>query len=240
MTSLSGKTYWLIGASEGLGRELAKQLDAQGAQLVVSARKPERLETLRSALSQARIVVMDVTDRKSVQQAIECIGEIDGVIYNAGTYEPMQASEWDSEKALTMLDVNFIGAMRVLGAIVPRFVAKGQGDVTLIGSLAGYRGLPASIGYSASKAALRSLAETMRFDLRGTGVDVRLVNPGFIKTRLTQKNDFHMPMLMTPEKAARRVIKAMERRRFRTDFPAPFSWAIRVFGILPDWIVYRR
>jgi len=80
----------------------------------------------------------------------------------------------------------------------------------------------------------------MRFDLRGTGVDVRLVNPGFIKTRLTQKNDFHMPMLMTPEKAARRVIKAMERRRFRTDFPAPFSWAIRVFGILPDWIVYRR
>jgi len=117
MTSLSGKTYWLIGASEGLGRELAKQLDAQGAQLVVSARKPERLETLRSALSQARIVVMDVTDRKSVQQAIECIGEIDGVIYNAGTYEPMQASEWDSEKALTMLDVNFIGAMRVLGRL---------------------------------------------------------------------------------------------------------------------------
>lgn len=240
MTSFSGKTYWLIGASEGLGRELAKQLDAQGAQLILSARKPERLETLRSELSQARIVVMDVTDRKSVQQAIECIGEIDGVIYNAGTYEPMRATEWDSEKALTMLDVNFIGAMRVLGAIVPRFVAKGQGDVTLIGSLAGYRGLPASIGYSASKAALRSLAETMRFDLRGTGVDVRLVNPGFIKTRLTQKNDFHMPMLMTLEKAARRVIKAMERRRFRTDFPAPFSWAIRVFGILPDWIVYRR
>lgn len=240
MTSLSGKTYWLIGASEGLGRELAKQLDAQGAQLILSARKPERLETLRSELSQARIVVMDVTDRKSVQQAIECIGEIDGVIYNAGTYEPMRATEWDSEKALTMLDVNFIGAMRVLGAIVPRFVAKGQGDVTLIGSLAGYRGLPSSIGYSASKASLRSLAETMRFDLRGTGVDVRLVNPGFIKTRLTQKNDFHMPMLMTPEKAARRVIKAMERRRFRTDFPAPFSWAIRVFGILPDWIVYRR
>lgn len=240
MTSLSGKTYWLIGASEGLGRELAKQLDAQGAQLILSARKPERLETLRSELSQARIVVMDVTDRKSVQQAIECIGEIDGVIYNAGTYEPMRASEWDSEKALTMLDVNFTGAIRVLGPIVPRFVAKGQGDITLIGSLAGYRGLPASIGYSASKAALRSLAETMRFDLRGTGVDVRLVNPGFIKTRLTQKNDFHMPMLMTPEKAARRVIKAMERRRFRTDFPAPFSWAIRVFGILPDWIVYRR
>ncbi len=240
MTSVSGKTYWLIGASEGLGRELAKQLDAQGAQLILSARKPERLETLKNELSQARVVVMDVTDRKSVQQAIECIGEIDGVIYNAGTYEPMRATEWDSEKALTMLDVNFTGAMRVLGAIFPGFVAKGQGDITLIGSLAGYRGLPASIGYSASKAALRSLAETMRFDLRGTGVEVRLVNPGFIKTRLTQKNDFHMPMLMTPEQAARRVIKAMERRRFRTDFPAPFSWAIRVFGILPDWIVYRR
>ena len=109
----------------------------------------------------------------------------------------------------------------------------------MIGSLAGYRGLPKAIGYGASKAALVSLAETMRHDLRDSGIVVRLVNPGFIKTRLTDKNDFKMPMLMTPEHAAKRVLKAMRKRRFRTDFPAPFSWMIRVLAYLPDILIYR-
>jgi short-subunit dehydrogenase len=167
------------------------------------------------------------------------IGPVDGVIYNVGTYQPMRSTEWDSNAALTMVDVNFTGALRVLGETLPGMIDRGQGDITLIGSLAGYRGLPAAVGYGASKAALISLAETMRFDLRGTGVRVRLVNPGFIKTRLTQKNTFRMPMLMTPEDAAHRVLKAMTKRRFRTDFPAPFSWAIRALAYLPDAIIYR-
>jgi short-subunit dehydrogenase len=151
----------------------------------------------------------------------------------------MRATQWDSDAALTMIDVNFTGAVRVLGEIIPALVQAGRGDITLIGSLAGYRGLPASIGYGASKAALISLAETMRFDLKDTGIVVRIVNPGFIKTRLTAKNDFQMPMLMSPQDAAKRVLKAMQKRRFRTDFPAPFSWLIRMVDALPDLLVYR-
>ncbi|WP_371169439.1 SDR family NAD(P)-dependent oxidoreductase [Aliiroseovarius sp. 2305UL8-7] len=239
MTTFTGKTYWLIGASEGLGRALARDLDREGARLVISARNAERLESLSQELSDARVVAFDVSDMTQVQHATDEVGEIDGVVYIAGAYDPMPATKWNSQAALTMCEVNFMGAMRVLGEVVPTMVGRNRGDITLIGSLAGYRGLPSAIGYSASKAALVSLAETMRFDLKDTGVVVRLINPGFIKTRLTQKNSFKMPMLMTAEDASRRVLKAMGRRRFRTDFPAPFSWMMRVLEYLPDWIVYR-
>ncbi|SEW30479.1 Short-chain dehydrogenase [Aliiroseovarius sediminilitoris] len=239
MIDFKGKTYWLIGASEGLGRALAHDLDTDGARLVLSARSQDRLQQLADELTDARVVPIDVTDAKMVQSAVEQVGEVDGVVYIAGAYDPMRATEWDSKSAMMMCNVNFIGAMHVLGHMVPALVAKGRGDITLIGSLAGYRGLPASIGYSASKAALVSLAETLRFDLKDTGVVVRVVNPGFIETRLTQKNTFKMPMLMTPEEAAKHVLKAMRTTRFRTDFPAPFSWGIRLLEYLPDLVVYR-
>jgi short-subunit dehydrogenase len=239
MTQFEGKTYWLIGSSEGLGRALAKELDQAGATLILSARNAERLETLSCNLSDAQVLPLDITDTVAVKQAVAEVGKIDGVIYNVGAYEPMPATKWDGDAALMMVDVNFIGAMRALGYLMPGFVDMRHGDITLIGSLAGYRGLPASVGYGASKAALISLAETMRHDLKGTGVTVRVVNPGFIKTRLTDKNTFKMPMLMSPEDAAKRVFKAMSSTRFRTDFPAPFSWFIKSLKFIPDFLLYR-
>ena len=239
MTEISGTTSWLVGASEGLGRALAGGLSAEGAQLILSARTSDRLKALASEIGSARVLPLDVTDIASVRSAASETGEIDGLIYNVGTYDPMATTEWNTDAALRMLDVNFTGALRVLGEVVPKFIQRGRGDITLVGSLAGYRGLPGAIGYSASKSALISLAETMRFDLKDTGVIVRVVNPGFIRTRLTDKNDFKMPMLMEPEQAAARVLKAMRSRHFRTDFPAPFSWAIRALDLLPDWLVYR-
>ncbi len=240
MRSFDGKTYWIIGASEGLGRALAQAMSRQGAHLTLSARNADRLAEICAELPNARSIPVDVTDLESVRHTVARIGRIDGLVYNAGAYDPMRARDWNTEAALAMSDVNYSGALRVLGETVPGFVQAGRGDITLIGSLAGYHGLPAAIGYGAGKAALISLAETMRFDLAGTGVTVRIVNPGFIKTRLTAKNSFRMPMLMTPEDAAERVVKAMSRRRFRTDFPAPFSWAIRLLGYLPDFLVFRR
>lgn len=239
MTDFNGKTYWLIGASEGLGWAIAQELGTRGAKLILSSRNVERLTSLCGSLPDACAVPIDVTDLASVQRAVAKIGQVDGLIYNAGAYEPMRATEWDTETALAISDVNYSGVLRVLGETVPGFVTAGKGDITLVGSLAGYRGLPAAIGYGASKAALISLAETMRFDLAETGVTVRLVNPGFIKTRLTEKNSFKMPMLMTPEDAASRVVRAMTKRRFRTDFPAPFSWVIRALAFLPDLLIYR-
>lgn len=239
MRGFKGKTVWLVGASHGLGREIARQLDQAGAQVILSARSGDALQALAQELNQARPVLMDVTDMQSVRRAARYLGQIDHVIYNAGTYDPMRSQDWDTDAALQMNEVNYCGALRVIGQVLPDFLATGRGEVTLIGSLAGYRGLPAAIGYGASKAALISLAETMRHDLKGSGITVRIVNPGFIKTRLTGKNSFAMPQLMTPEKAARHVMSAMQLRRFRTDFPRPFSWGIRMFERLPDLLVYR-
>ncbi|MCX8953083.1 SDR family NAD(P)-dependent oxidoreductase [Ruegeria sp. NA] len=239
MSSFDGKTYWIIGASEGLGRALANALSDSGAHLILSARRSERLADICSELPNARAIRCDVTDLDSVRGAVAEAGLVDGLVYNAGAYDPVRSADWDTEASLRMGDVNYLGALRVLGETVPDLVKAGRGDITLIGSLAGYHGLPAAIGYGASKAALISLAETMRHDLAGTGVTVRIINPGFIKTRLTEKNSFRMPMLMSPEDAAGRVVKAMSRRRFRTDFPAPFSWFIRLIDYLPDLLVYR-
>ncbi|SLN71870.1 putative oxidoreductase [Roseovarius albus] len=239
MSEYIGKSYWLVGASEGLGRALAKELSDAGAHLILSARNAERLKELSSELQNTRAVPVDVTDPEAVRDAAGIVGEIDGLIYNAGAYEPMSTANWDTHAAIKMCNVNYTGALHVLGECLPRFLERGKGDITLIGSLAGYRGLPAAIGYGPSKAALISLAETMRHDLKGTGITVRIVNPGFIETRLTEKNSFQMPMLMTPERAAQHVQRAMKSRRFRTDFPAPFSWFIRVLSYLPDLIIYR-
>ncbi|UWQ40875.1 SDR family NAD(P)-dependent oxidoreductase [Leisingera aquaemixtae] len=239
MTDFAGKTIWLVGASHGLGRAVAQKLDQEGARLILSARSENALEELASELTQAQAVPLDVTDAESVAEAARRAGPVDALMYNAGAYEPMRTQDWDADAVLGMSDVNFTGALRVLGQIVPAFVKAGRGDITLVGSLAGYRGLPASIGYGASKAALISLAETMRLDLRDSGVTVRVVNPGFIKTRLTDKNSFKMPQLMEPEEAAGHVVSAMRSPRFRTDFPRPFSYAIRAFELLPDWLVYR-
>ena len=236
---IEGRRYWLVGASEGLGRALAQALTAAGASVVLSARSRKRLDELAATLDGSAVVPVDVTDMTSVRQAAARIGVVDGVIYNAGSYEPMSAKAWDTSAALAMNEVNFQGAVRVIGETLPRFLETGAGDITLIGSLAGYRGLPKAVGYGASKAALISLAETMRHDLSGTGVTVRVVNPGFVRTRLTNKNDFKMPMLMEPDQAANQIVRSLRSRKFRRDFPAPFSWAMRALNHLPDVVVYR-
>ncbi|SEO19293.1 Short-chain dehydrogenase [Salinihabitans flavidus] len=234
-----GQTIWIIGASEGLGAALARKLHRRGARLILSARGAEKLDALAAELPGARALPLDVTDDASLAAAWERTGLIDQVVYNAGTYDPMRAQEWDAPSVLRMADTNFTGALRVLGHVLPYFVARGAGRITLVGSLAGFRGLPGAIGYGASKSALMHLAENLHVDLAGTGVSVRLANPGFIRTRLTDKNDFAMPQIMTPEAAADHVLRAMTGRRFSTSFPRPFAWLFRIFSILPDAIYFR-
>ncbi len=236
---LAGKTYWIVGASEGLGRALARALAAQGVRLVLSARGTDRLCDLAATLPEARAIAMDVADPASVAAASASAGQIDGLIYCAGQYEPMVAQAWNAAAVDAMAQVNFHGALRVLGLIVPAFVNRNQGHIVLIGSLAGFRGLPGAIGYGASKAALMHLGENLYADLRGTGIRVQLVNPGFISTRLTEKNDFRMPFLQTPEQAARHVVRAMGKTRFSTSFPRPFSWLFSLGRFLPRPLFYR-
>lgn len=240
MKNWQGKRYWVVGASEGLGREVAFTLSRAGAEVIVSARSEERLKELSAALpGKATYITVDVTDRAAVEKAASEAGDLDGVVYLAGVYWPMKAQDWDNEKADMMGEVNFMGASRVVGSVIKDMVAKNTGHIVLIGSLSGFRGLPGAIGYSASKAGLMALAESMQADLRKTPIDVQLINPGFIKTRLTDKNDFNMPFIMPAEEAAKEVFEHMNTDRFKKSFPLLFSWVFRLSQFMPDWMYYR-
>ena len=235
----AGKRYWLVGASEGLGLALAREMHAAGAELVLSARSEQSLAEACAALPGARAVVCDVADAASVSQAAAEVGAVDGVVFLAGVYWPMSGMAVDAAQLEAMCNVNFTGCARVIGAVLPGMVAWGAGHVVITGSLSGFRGLPGSVGYSASKAGVMALAESLYADLRGTGVRVQLANPGFIKTRLTAKNDFNMPFLMTAETAAQAMFAHMDRGGFKRSFPTVFSWVFRLSQFLPDWAYYR-
>ena len=234
--AFAGKSYWLVGASHGLGAELARQLHHAGANLILSARNADKLGDLADELQGARAVPLDVTDDASVGTAITKVGAVHGVIYCVGQYEPMSAKDWDIDNSLQIIDANFLGAVRVLGAVVPDMLRRGNGHVVVIGSLAGFHGLPGAIGYSASKGAVMQLCENIFMDAHGTNVKVQQINPGYIQTRLAEKNDFKMPSIMTPERAAERVARAMAGNRFRTVFPKPFAWLFTIGRLLPSRI----
>lgn len=235
-----GKRYWLVGASEGLGLALAQQMSAAGAEVILSARDPGRLAEAAAGLAgPARAVAMDVGEGASVARAAAEVGEIDGMVFLAGVYWPMRAQALDPEKLVAMCDVNFTGCARVVGAVLPAMVARGAGHVVITGSLSGFRGLPGAQGYAASKAGVMALAESLYADLRGSGVRVQLANPGFIRTRLTEKNDFAMPFLMEPEAAAAAMLAHMSGSAFKTSFPTLFSWLFRLSQFLPDAAYYR-
>ncbi len=240
MQNWQGKRYWLVGASEGLGRAVAHTLSRAGAEVIVSARSKDRLAELVGELpGVASYVTVDVTDMVSVQKAAAEVGEIDGIVYLAGVYWPMKAQEWDNEKADMMAQVNYLGASRVVGEVMPQMIARDAGHIVLTGSLSGFRGLPGAIGYSASKAGLMTLAESMQYDLRTSPIKVQVINPGFIKTRLTDQNDFNMPFIMSPEDAANEFFDHMNDDAFKKSFPMLFSWLFRLSQFMPDWLYYR-
>ncbi|WP_108836618.1 SDR family oxidoreductase [Tateyamaria sp. Alg231-49] len=239
-TDLHGKRYWIVGGGDGLGKALAHHMSRAGIEVVVSSRGEDKLTALVDELpGKASYQVVDIADDASVKAAAKAVGDIDGVVLLAGVYWPFSARKWNAEQAVAMADINFTGFMRVLGQIVPKFVEKDAGHIVITSSLTGFRGLPGSIGYTASKAATMSLAECMHADLRKTGVRVQVANPGFIKTQLTEKNDFNMPFIMEPEDAAREMFELMLTDRFKKSFPTLFSLLFRGSQFLPDWAYYR-
>ena len=237
---MNGKRYWLVGAGDGLGKALAHHMSRAGVEVIVSSRSQDRLAELVADLpGRASCQTVDISDDASVKAAAEAVGEIDGLVLLAGVFWPFSARNWNAEQAVAMADVNFTGFMRVLGQVVPQFVERDAGHIVITSSLTGFRGLPGSIGYTASKAATMSLAECMYADLRRTGVRVQVANPGFIRTQLTEKNDFRMPFIMEPEGAAREMFELMLTDRFKKSFPTVFSLLFRGAQFLPDWAYYR-
>jgi short-subunit dehydrogenase len=240
MREWAGKRYWIVGASAGLGREVAKQVSATGAVVVLSARNEDDLNALAGECpGKAEVVPMDVADQRSVDAAYEAAGHIDGIVFLAGVYWPQSARDWTTDEVVKMLDINLTGAARVLGPVVSDMVARDAGHIVITGSLAGFRGLPGAIGYGASKAGIMSLAESMHMDLRKTGVQVQLANPGYIKTRMTDKNTQPMPFIIEPEDAARRFVEHMHGDSFSISYPGLFSSFFRFTQFLPNFVYYR-
>jgi short-subunit dehydrogenase len=234
MREWSGKRYWLVGASEGLGRALAHLMSRAGVELIVSARSEERLQELVAELpGRASYVPIDIADRDSVIAAAKEVGEIDGMVFLAGLGTLIRTQDWDAERVEQLFDVNLLGAARVIGQVIGPMVERDAGHIMMIGSLSAYRGLPGAIGYSASKAGLMSLAESMHGDLRHTNVLVQLANPGYIETRMQDDNPYSKPFIMSPEKAAQEVFDQMNTDRFHKAFPFGFSLLFRFSRFLP-------
>jgi NAD(P)-dependent dehydrogenase (short-subunit alcohol dehydrogenase family) len=210
--------------------------------VAVSARGVEPLEELHREQASILPAPLDVTDPDAVASAIDRIervqGPLDLAVLNAGIYEPLPGGLADPEVYREHMAVNYQGVVNGLCALVPRMKERGAGQVAIVASLAGYRGLPQAAAYGPTKAALINLAETLRLELRGSGVDLRLVNPGFITTRLTDKNAFSMPSIMTPEEAARYIIAGLDGRGFEIAFPLGFTLWMKLVRLLPYRIYF--
>lgn len=237
------RNVWLIGASDGIGAALARRLAQNGYTVALSARNAERLEALSSELAGSGHLVapLDVQNSASITAAWNAVqegwtetGGINMFIYNAGAYEPMSAGTFALELAETMIAVNVTGALRTLALILPDFLKKNEGHIVLVGSLAGYRGLPNAMGYGASKAAINHLAENLKLDLSATRIKVQLVCPGFVRTRLTDKNNFPMPFLMSPEAAADCIASGLRKAHFEIRFPWQMALIFDILYLLPS------
>lgn len=251
ITDWNGKVVWIVGASTGIGRATAERLLAAGAQVIVSARSEAGLRAIVADRANAQAIVLDATDRQGVHGAFEQVlarhGRVDLVVYCAGHYKALRATEFDLDEMLRHQQVNVIGAYYLLDAVLPQLLrqsAAGQpGHLSLVASVAGYRGLPNALAYGPTKAALIHLAEVLYLDLQPRGIGVSIINPGFVATPLTASNAFEMPALITPEEAARQIVAGWEAGRFEIHFPKRFTlWlkALRLLGDGPYFAAIRR
>lgn len=235
------KTVWIVGASSGIGRATASQLHGMGARVIVSGRKASALERFVQQHPGSQALVLDATDRTAVQGAAAQLldqGPLDCVLYCAGHYTAMRADALDLDDMLRHVNVNYLGALHVLDAVLPALLARGSGHLSLIGSVAGYRGLPQSLAYGPTKAALINLAETLYLDLQPKGLGVSLINPGFVQTPLTADNRFTMPALLTPEQAASAIVQGWARGDFEIHFPKRFTLWMKALRLLPNRVYF--
>lgn len=236
IASWQGQRVWVIGASYGIGAAVARRLINDGARVAMSARSRELLDAIAEG-NGALVEVLDVTDPASVMKAAKAIlaawGGIDLVMIVAGTHTEMRADTFDMARATRLFEVNVMGVLHCLDAVLPVLLRQGRGGVAIVSSVAGYRGLPKSLIYGPTKAALINLAESLYIDLAPRGIGVHLINPGFVDTPLTQKNEFRMPALIPADEAARLTLKGIADGEFETHFPKRFTNVMRLLRTLP-------
>jgi short-subunit dehydrogenase len=242
----AGQRVWLVGASTGIGRATAVALHGRGAQVIVSARGQAALDTLAAQCPGLQTLALDVTDASAVHNAAQTLlqqhGRLDFTLYCAGTYSAMTAEHFDLTLALQHVQINQVGALNLLDAVLPALLRQAAAGtpahLSLVASVAGYRGLPQALAYGPTKAALINLAEVLYLDLAPRGVGVSLVNPGFVDTPLTAQNGFHMPALTTPEQAAAAMLQGWAAGRFEIHYPKRFTRLLKAMRLLPDSLYF--
>jgi len=242
---IAWKTAWITGASSGIGLELARLLDGKVTHLAVAARSQDKLSKLAAQCKNVVSYPLDVTDADAVVDSVGDIeaaaGPIDLAVLNAGVWQLMDVAEHDLKAIRTGIEVNYMGVVHAINALLPGMLARGAGQIAIVASVAGYRGLPRSAAYGPTKAALINLAETLRTELAPRGITVSVVNPGFVDTPMTRDNPFPMPNIISAKDAAQSLLAGLERRKYEIIFPRAFVFAMKLLRLLPNamyfWVV---
>jgi len=245
----SEKRVWVIGASSGIGEACAKALLSQGAKVALSSRRAERLNqiALMGQVGQTLVIPLDVTDNAQLQESYTSIlntwGGIDLLLFVSGMYVPLRADHFDIQIAEKTIDANLLGPMRAVALVLPEMLKAHSGHIAIVGSVAGYSGLPKALAYGPSKAAIINFCENLYYDLLPTGVSVHMISPGYVATEATAQNDFEMPALITADVAAEEILSGIQKGEFDIHFPKRFSRFLKFLRILPYpvyfWIVRR-
>ncbi len=247
--SFLGQRVWVIGASSGIGEACANALIKAGAKVALSSRRKERLNPIASLGNpgQTLVLPLDVTNdaqlKNSYQSILSAWGGIDLLLFVSGVYVPLRADNFDMAVAEHTIDANLLGPMRAVALVLPEMLKAHAGHIAIVGSVAGYSGLPKALAYGPSKAAIINFCETLYYDLLPQGVCVHMISPGFVATEATAQNDFDMPALISAEEAANQILIGLEKGEFDIHFPKRFSGFLKFLRILPYpiyfWIVRR-
>jgi len=237
------KVIWITGASSGIGRALAIKFAKQGWQVAISARRENLLKELSQNYSNIHSFPLDVTDSEMCKivfkQITEKFNNIEICVFGTGIHDPKSEKKFNLEKIKEIMSVNYFGTINSINSIYRYFKEKKNGQISIISSVAGYRGLPAAGAYCASKSALSSFTESLYFDMRRFNVKVSLINPGFIKTPMTDQNDFPMPLIKSVEFAANQIFVGLTKKNsFEIHFPKSFTYLMKLIQLLPNWMYF--
>ena len=241
---LPWKSVWITGASSGIGRELAIQLASQNVEIYASARRSDELQILSSINNNIHSINLDVSKINDVRKKTKFFFE-DGnfpdlVILNAGVSRLFTLDKIDEkhQDIIDSMDTNYFGVINCLSVILPRMIERKKGHIAIMSSVAGYRGLPNSVAYSPTKAALINLVEIMRSELSPLGINISIINPGFVDTDATKVNKFRMPSMVSVEFAARKIIRDLVKLKYEVAFPFMFTFFIKFLRILPNTLYF--
>ena len=241
---MNNKTIWITGASSGIGKALAIKFAQEGWKVAISARRENLLEEISKSQNNIDYFPLDVTDIEKCKTVFNDVkkklGDVNISVFCTGIHDPKSEKKLNLEKVRKIMEVNFFGAVNSINAVYDYYKDKKSGQISIVSSVAGYRGLPAAGAYCASKSALSSFAESLYFDFKRDNVRISLVSPGFIKTPMTDQNDFPMPMIKSPEFAAEQMFKGLTKSKsFEIHFPKPFTSLMKILKVIPNGLYFK-